>query len=47
MEYFDQMYKAIRSGEHVPVTAEDGTEVIEIIEAAILSSKEGRVVKYI
>lgn len=46
MEYFDQMYKAIRFNEPVPVTAEDGLEVIKIIETAIISNKERRVVDY-
>lgn len=46
MDYFDQMYKAIRFDEQVPVTAEDGLEVIKVIEAAIKSNEEGRVVKY-
>lgn len=46
MEYFDQMYKAIRFGEPVPVTAEEGLEVIKVIEAALKSNKERRVVDY-
>lgn len=46
MEYFDQMYKAIRLDEPVPVTAEEGLEVIKVIEAALKSNKERRVVNY-
>lgn len=46
MEYFDQMYRAIRFDESVPVTAEDGLEVIKVIEAALKSNKERRVVDY-
>jgi scyllo-inositol 2-dehydrogenase (NADP+) len=46
MEYFDQMYKAIRFDEPVPVTAEDGLEVIKVIEAALKSNEERRVVDY-
>lgn len=46
MEYFDQMYKAIRFDEPVPVTAEDGLEVIKVIEAALKSNKERRAVDY-
>lgn len=46
MEYFDQMYKAIRFNEQVPVTAEDGLEVIKVIEAALQSNKERRVINY-
>ncbi len=46
MEYFDQMYKAIRLDEPVPVTAEEGLEVIKVIEAVLKSSKERRVVNF-
>jgi scyllo-inositol 2-dehydrogenase (NADP+) len=46
MDYFDQLYKAIRFEEPLPVTATEGLEVIKVIEAAIESSKEGRVVKF-
>lgn len=46
MEYFDQMYKAIRFNEPVPVTAEDGLEVIKIIETALKSNEEKRVIEY-
>lgn len=44
MDYFTQMYKAIRFNDPVPVTPEEGLEVIKIIEAAFVSSNEGRVV---
>lgn len=46
MEYFDQVYKAIRFNETIPVTAEDGLEVIKVIETALKSNKERRVVDY-
>ncbi|MCW3110061.1 MAG: oxidoreductase [Segetibacter sp.] len=46
MDYFDQLYKAIRFDEQLPVTAEEGLEVIKVIEAATESSREGRVVRY-
>ena len=46
MEYFDQMYKAIRFDEPVPVTAEDALEVIKVIEAALKSNTERRVIDY-
>ncbi len=46
MEYFDQMYKAIRFNEPVPVTAEDGLAVIKVIEAALKSNNERKVVDY-
>ena len=45
MKYFEGMYKAIREKGTVPVTAEQALENIKIIEAAIVSSKEKRVVK--
>lgn len=47
MDYFDQLYRAIRYNEDVPVKAEEGLEVIKVIEAAITSNREGRVVTYI
>lgn len=47
MDYFDQLYQAIRFNEAVPVAAEEGLEVIKVIEAAIESNKEGRVVSYL
>lgn len=46
MEYFDQMYKAIRYNEPVPVTAEDGLKVIKMIEAALKSNEERKVIDY-
>jgi len=46
MEYFDQLYKAIRFNEAVPVTAEDGLEVIKVLEAALESNKMRRVIEY-
>ena len=44
MEYYDNMYAALRKGKPVPVTAEDGLNIIRIIEAAYRSVKEKRVV---
>jgi len=46
MEYFDQIYKAIRFDEPLPVTAEQGLEVIKVIEAALKSNQERKVVDY-
>jgi scyllo-inositol 2-dehydrogenase (NADP+) len=43
-EYYSEMYEAITSGKEVPVTAEDGKNVIKIIEAAFRSSGERRVI---
>lgn len=46
IDYFDQLYNAIRFDGPLPVTAEQGLEVIKVIEAAMESSKEGRVRKF-
>jgi scyllo-inositol 2-dehydrogenase (NADP+) len=45
-EYYDRLYEAIRrpADRVLPVTAEEGMEVIQIIEAAYLSNREKRVV---
>ena len=42
--FYDQVYIAISENKPVPVTAAEGINVIKIIEAAFLSSKEKRVV---
>lgn len=44
-DYYDGMYEAIRNDKPVPVTAEDGLKVIKIIEAAVKSSNEKKVVE--
>ena len=43
-EYYDGIYEAIRNNKPLPVTAEDGLEVIKIIEAAHKSNETGCVV---
>ena len=43
-DFFTGVYQAIREGAENPVKAEDGLNVIRIIEAAFLSSREKRVV---
>lgn len=43
-DFFDGVYNAIVNDIAEPVTAEDGAKVMQIIEAAILSNKEKRVV---
>ena len=43
-EYYDGMYAAISENKDVPVSGEDGKKVIIVIEAAIQSNKEKRVV---
>lgn len=46
MGYFDQMFRAIRLGDEVPVTAEDGTMVISVIETAFKSHNEKRIIDF-
>lgn len=45
-DYFKQVYEAIRSGKPVPVSAEDGLNVIRVIEAAFESSNAKKVVEF-
>ena len=47
MNYYDTLYKSICNNEPLPVTAEQGMDVIKIIEAAIKSSEEKIVIKLI
>jgi|SRR5690242_2025171 len=42
-DYYNGIFEAIRHNKPVPVTAEDGKKVIQIIEAAFESSKKKRV----
>jgi scyllo-inositol 2-dehydrogenase (NADP+) len=44
MQYFDLFYKAVRENGHVPVSGLEALKNIKIIEAAIISNKEKRVV---
>ena len=44
-DYYEGMYNAIRNNVNVPVPAEDGMNVIKIIEAAIKSNKEKKVIE--
>lgn len=43
-DYYDILYKAIREGGPVPVTAEEGLNIIRIIEAAYESNREKKLV---
>lgn len=43
-EYYDGIYEAIRNGNPLPVSAEDGLKVIKIIEAAYRSNDTKRIV---
>ncbi|MBV4356063.1 Gfo/Idh/MocA family oxidoreductase [Parasegetibacter sp. MAH-26] len=45
-DYFKQVYEAIRFDKPVPVSAEDGLNVIRVIEAAFESNDEKKVVKF-
>jgi scyllo-inositol 2-dehydrogenase (NADP+) len=44
-EYYYGIYDALRNDKEVPVSAEDGMKVIQVIEAAYASNKERRVVE--
>ncbi len=44
-DYYEAMYKAIRHNDPVPVTGEDGMKVIQVIEAALKSNKERKVIE--
>ncbi len=44
-DYYDAMFEAIRNNKPVPVSAEDGLDVIKIIEAAFKSNDEKKVVQ--
>jgi scyllo-inositol 2-dehydrogenase (NADP+) len=43
-DYFDQVYKAISNDTAMPVTADDGINVMRILEAVMKSNEEKRVV---
>ncbi|MDZ7612915.1 MAG: Gfo/Idh/MocA family oxidoreductase [Flavobacteriaceae bacterium] len=44
MDYYDSLYEAIRNDAPVPVTGTEGMRVIKIIEAAILSNAQRKVI---
>ena len=44
MEYYDGIYEALTTGTPLPVTGEEGERVIQIIEKAYQSSREGKIV---
>jgi len=44
MGYYDDVYKALTGKAPNPVPAEDGIKTIKIIEAALQSSKEGKMI---
>ena len=43
-DFYKKVYESLREGKPVPVTAEEGRNVIKIIEAAFKSAKEKRVI---
>jgi predicted dehydrogenase len=43
-DYYSAIYEAIRNGQPLPVTAEEGKNVIRIIQAAFKSSEAGKVI---
>jgi scyllo-inositol 2-dehydrogenase (NADP+) len=45
-DYFTGVYEAIRNGEPLPVTAEEGTLIIRVIEKAYESVREKRIVLF-
>lgn len=45
MAYYDAIYESLRNNNPLPVSAEEGMNVIKIIEAALKSTKEKRVVE--
>ena len=44
MAYYEQLYKALREGEPLPVTAEEGRKVIHVIERAYQSLSKKKIV---
>ena len=46
MEYYDGIYNSIRNGHPLPVSGEEGLEVIRIIQAAFKSNEQKKVVKF-
>jgi len=46
LDYFEAIYQALRNDKPLPVTAAEGLDVIRIIEAAVKSSSEKRVVAF-
>jgi scyllo-inositol 2-dehydrogenase (NADP+) len=43
-EYYDGVYQAIAHNKPMPVTADDGINVMRVIDAVYLSSKQGKVI---
>lgn len=45
-DYYEGIYQAIVNGKPIPVTAEDGINTIRLIEAALKSNKEKKVIEF-
>src|SRR5690606_17064575 len=45
MEYYEGIYRALRNNAPVPVTGEEGKNVIKIIEAALESNRDKKVIQ--
>jgi predicted dehydrogenase len=46
MEFYDGIYQSLINGEPLPVTAEEATRVIMVIEKAYQSNKEGKMIHF-
>ncbi|MBC7650662.1 MAG: Gfo/Idh/MocA family oxidoreductase [Deinococcales bacterium] len=44
-KFYNQLYQALINNENLPVTAQDGINVMQIIEAAFKSNQQGKVVE--
>ena len=44
LDFYDALYRAIANDQDEPVTATDGIRVMQIIDAAFLSSRQGKVI---
>jgi predicted dehydrogenase len=44
IEFYDLMYEAIRNHKNLPVSGEEALNVIKIIETAIKSNEEKRII---
>lgn len=46
MEYYDSVYKSITGGQPLPVTAAEGIQVMRMIEAAVRSHEEKKIIEF-
>lgn len=45
-DYYNGIYEAVRNGKALPVTAEEGANVVKVIETAFESSEKGKVINW-